>query len=58
MKKEYIIPKAKAITLSFEGVIAQSFGSNIEGTGNGGNTGDNGIIEGESNRRTSIWDEW
>lgn len=59
MKKEYIVPKAKAITLSFEGVIAQSFGSDLDGTSDGGNTGDNGIIGGDSNRRT-IWGdiEW
>lgn len=60
MKKEYIVPKAKAITLKFEGMIAGSFGSDLEETGNGGNTGDNGITEGDSNRRNSIWDntEW
>lgn len=59
MKKEYIAPITKSILLDYEGLIAGSLDSDLDGTSSGGNTGDNGISEGDSNRR-GIWDniEW
>ena len=57
MKKAYMAPNAKAITLSFEGMIADSLNSTtLDGTENGGNTSTNGVYEGDSRRR-SIWEE-
>lgn len=53
MKKNYSPLAMKLIKLRTEGMIAES----IAKGGNGGGTGENGIIEAGSNRNTSnmIW---
>lgn len=61
MKKTYIAPKVKALLLNYEGMIAGSIGSDLEGTGYGGNSSDTELPDGgDSHRRTTIWDntEW
>ena len=58
MKKTYISPNTKAFTICCEGLIAQSLGGNLDGTGNGGTTTDGGITGGDTRQQNSLWDSW
>lgn len=55
MKKMYIIPTAKAISLNAESLIATSF--KVDNTEENAITG-NGDDQAWTNRGNSIWDNW
>lgn len=58
MKKIYEIPVCIVADVNAEAMIATSIGSDLEGTGNGGNTGDNGIVEGDVKAHNLWGEEW
>lgn len=58
MKKIYINPTTRCVDIESEQLIADSLNTNLGDNGPGGNTGDNGITEGDA-KRQSLWDnEW
>lgn len=57
MKRAYITPNVKLICLDTDESLMLITGSKggLDGTSDGGNTGENGITGSESSRRNSIW---
>lgn len=52
--KEYIAPQSKYIFLDLSENVLNNLSGGLDGTSNGGGTGENGITGSESNRR-AIW---